>query len=178
MNENFITIENVAETELGSILLDLANLYVETDFVQGMRYFKNNADSRSFLIKFTFDPDFERFNYFVNYLRYPMGYENISPKVRGYYKTVRIDFKADFKVGDFIMVYVSNTDTEYDNVSLTINMNESYIYDFGGKIKKLDQTDEFYDYKPLNMNDYEHIADVYPSEEAKKKASKPWWKFW
>ena len=178
MTENFITIENVSETELCGILLQLANLYIENEYVKGIQLYRKKDNSESFLILFSNQPDFERFNYFVNYIKYPEGYENFSPLIRGYFKSADITLKSEFKVGEWIMVYISPIDREYDNVNLTNINNESYLYDFGGRIKKLEQTDELYKLPSVNINDYVHIKDIHPTKSVEIIESKPWWKFW
>lgn len=39
------------------------------------------------------------------------------------------------------MVYVYKNDKAYDNGNIVNNQNQSYLYDFGGNIKKLETTE-------------------------------------
>ena len=70
MTENYIVVEKVNEKELENVLMDLANLYEGTDYVNGIQLYRKKEDYDSFLILFSNEPDFERFNYFINYIYY------------------------------------------------------------------------------------------------------------
>lgn len=164
MTENFIIVENVNERELESILMNLANLYADTEFVNGIQFYRKKDKQDSFLILFSNQPDFVRFNYFVNYIKYPTEYEKFSPFLRGYFKTSNIKEKSEFNVGEWIMVYVSRNDKEYDNVNFVNAKNENYLYDFGGKIKKLKSKEEIFKLISFDKNDYYHILDVIPAK--------------
>ena len=76
------------------------------------------------------------------------------------------------------MVYVSKNDRDYDNVNLVNNKNESYLYDFGGKVKRLQTIEEMFKLISFDKNNYYHILNIIPSKSAKKWKLKPWWKFW
>lgn len=163
MTENFIIVENVNERELESVLMDLANLF-DDDFVNGIQFYRKKDKYDSFLILFSIQPDFEGFNYFVNYIKYPIEHEKFSPFLRGYYKTSDIKEKSEINVGEWIMVYVSKNDKEYHNVNLVNNKNENYLYDFGGKIKKLKSAEEMFVLMSFDKKDYHHILDIIPSK--------------
>ncbi|MCR8666241.1 hypothetical protein NO995_00965 [Aestuariibaculum sp. M13] len=178
MNENYIIVENATERHLEDILMNLANLYADTAFVNGIQLYRKKDTYDSFLILFTNQPDFERFNYFVNYIKYPEGYDSFSPLLRGYYQISDIERDFEFKTGDWIMVYVSKHDTEYDNVSLVNIRNENFLYDFGGKVKKLGSQEELFNLIPFDKNDYHHLIDIIPSKTIETMEQKPWWKFW
>ncbi len=166
MTENFIIVENINERELESILMDLANLYADTEFVNGIQFYRKKGKYDSFLILFSNQPDFERFNYFVNYIKYPAEYDKFSPFLRGFYKTSDIKQKSEFNAGEWIMVYVSKNDKEYDNVNLVNDKNENYLYDFGGKIKKLKSAEEMFKLLSFDKDNYYHIFDIVPSKSA------------
>jgi len=163
MTENFIIVENANDKDLENILMDFANLYADSEFVNGIQFYRKKKSFDSFLILFTHQPDFERFNYFVNYIRYPANYKKFSPFLRGFYKTSDITQKSEFNTGEWIMVYVSKHDKEYDNVCLVNNKNENYLYDFGGKIKKLKSAEEMFKLMVFDKNNYHHILDIIPS---------------
>lgn len=164
MTENFIIVENVTEKDLEKILQNLANLYAETEYVNGIKWFRNNTKSDSFLILFSNNPDFDRFNFFVNYIKYPEEFVNFSPFVRGFYKTSDIQLQNEFNMGTWIMVYVSKNDQDYDNVTLVNEKNESYLFDFGGKIKKLESLEERFTFISVDMSQYDKILDIFPTK--------------
>jgi len=177
MEQNHIIIDNVSNQNIEDILMNLANLYSDTGYTNGIQLYRKQNSTSSFLVCFTNSPDFERFNYFVNYLRYPEGFDNFNPIVRGYYQTIDIKNKKDFSKGDWIMVYVSRNDKEFDNVNIVNSENENYIYDFGGKITKLNTIEEQFQLSQLDLTNYNHIIDVFPAKTF-EKSTKPWWKFW
>lgn len=164
MTENFIIVENVNEKDLEKILQDLANLYVETEYVNGIKLFRNNTKSDSFLILFSNNPDFDRFNFFVNYIKYSKEFDNFSPFVRGFYKTSDIQLQNEFNMGTWIMIYVSKNDQDYDNVTLVNEKNESYLFDFGGNIKKLESLEETFKFISVDKCQYDKILDIFPTE--------------
>jgi len=177
MQQNHIVIENVSNQIIEDILMNLANLYSDTAYTNDMQLFRKQNSTSSFLVIFTNSPDFERFSYFVNYLRYPEGQDNFSPIVRGYYQTKDIQNKNDFAKGNWLMVYVSPNDKEFDNVTIVNFENENYLFDFGGKITKLDTVEEKFELNQLELSNYNHIMDIFPGETFESSA-KPWWKFW
>jgi hypothetical protein len=177
MEQNHITIDNVSNQNIEDILMNLANLYSDTGYTNGIQLYRKQNSTSSFLVLFTNSPDLERFNYFVNYIRYSEGMDNYTPIVRGYFQTKDINNNKDFSVGDWIMVYVSSNDKEYDNVNIVNSNNENYLYDFGGKIKKLITIEEQFEFSQLDLINYNHILDIYPSKSF-ESSTKPWWKFW
>ncbi|WP_215937227.1 hypothetical protein [Winogradskyella psychrotolerans] len=178
MSENFIIVENVNQKELESILMDLANLYSDTEFANGIQLYRKKNHYDSFLILFSNQPDFKRFNFFINYIQYPVEHKQFSPYLRGFYKTSDIHPSTEFNVGNWIMVYVSKNDNEYDNVSLVNEKDDNYLYDFGGKIKKLKSMEEMFKLKTYDLSNYYHIIDIVPYKTVENLEQKPWWKFW
>lgn len=173
MTENFIIVEKVQEADLESILMDLANLYADTEYVNGIQLYRKKDRYDSFLIGFTNQPDFARFNYFVNYLRFPVENENFSPFIRGYYQMDDVKQAADFNAGERLMVYIPQNPEEFDNVHFVNPQNENYVYDFGGAITKLTTIEETYQLISLDKNLYHHVIDVFPSKRFKNDARKP-----
>lgn len=178
MTENYIIVEKVRESDLETILMNFANLYSETEFVNGIQLYRKKETVDSFMILFSKSPDFERFNYIVNYLKYPEGFENFQAFIRGFYRTIDININAEFITGDWIMVFVSEADKEYDNVSLVNEKNESYLYDFGGKIKPLKQIEEKFNLISTEIAEYNHVIEIFSSKQAETMLKKPWWMFW
>lgn len=139
MTENYIVIEGVTEKAIEGMLMNMASLYSDTKYVEGIQLYRKKENQTSFLILFTNTPDFDRFAYFVNYLKYPEGFEQHKPFLRGFYKVTAQQPNTEFANGEWLMMYVSEKDKEYDNVSIVNERNESFLNDFGGKVKKLPQ---------------------------------------
>ena len=179
MEESYIIVENVNEKELEIILMKLANMYLtnvnaNTEYTNKIQLYRKKENHNSFLILFNNSIDFHIFNYFINYIEYPIEFKGFSPFIRGFYKTTGIREKNKFNIGDWIMVYISRNDTEYDNVNLVNYKNENYLFDFRGSIKKLNNIEEIFKLIPYDKNNYHHVIDIIP----KNKDKKPWWKFW
>jgi hypothetical protein len=174
----YIIVENVQTDIIENVLMNLANLYANTAFVRGIQLFRKKGTTDSFLILFTNTPDIERFNYFINYIEYPIGFEHHSPFTRGFYRTNQIDKNYDFKNGDWIMVFISKTDKEYDNVHITNSSNRNFVFDFGGTVKALNLIEEKFELIATDIENYNHIIDIYPSKDFEQKNPKSWWKFW
>ena len=67
-------------------------------------------------------------------------------------------------LGTWIMVYVSKNDQDFDNVTLVNEKNESYLFDFGGKIKKLESLEERFTFISVDMSQYDKILDIFPTK--------------
>ncbi|TQI71223.1 hypothetical protein JM79_2150 [Gramella sp. Hel_I_59] len=76
------------------------------------------------------------------------------------------------------MVFVSKADKEYDNVHITNSSNRNYVFDFGGSVKALNSIEEKFELIATDIENYNHIIDIYPSEDFEQKNHKAWWKFW
>jgi len=160
MTENFIIVEKIKESDLVSILKDFATSYSEDEFASAIQLYRKREKFDSFLILFTNQPDFEKFNYIINYLRYPIGYKNISPFIRGFFMASEIKGKPEYKIGEWLMVYVSKDDKKYDNVSILNIKNENYLYNFGGKLVKQNSAEENFKLISFSKEDYFHVTDT------------------
>lgn len=78
------------------------------------------------------DLPFDLFCYLVNYLRYPNDLPG-NPDIRGYTLGAEDPLLQD----QFFMIYVPAEDEYYDIVHLTNPKNQSYCYDFGGKVTEV-----------------------------------------
>lgn len=156
----------------------MANLYKTTPFVNGIELHEELDQQESFLILFPEQPDFDRFAYFVNYIEYPINQQGLAPAVVGYFYTQLAPNKAPHLVGEIVMVYVSNKGPEYDNVNIVTENNDSYCFDFGGKVYKLDDNENSFEIQVVDQSNYSHYIDIYPGPGPNVSGNKPWWKFW
>ena len=93
------------------------------------------------------------------------------------------DSNNDFKSGEILQFYVSKNDTEYDNVSIVNSNNRGYLFDFGGKMKTLEYSEEKYHLSGIDRTGYSLLKVISPSStplstKSIDGSSKPWWKFW
>lgn len=75
------------------------------------------------------------FYYLVNYINYP---ENIDYKVK--VEGFTIGTEKDKLKGKQLLVFISDFDTEYDNVMVVTENNDCYKMDFGGRLSKIPET--------------------------------------
>ena len=181
--QDYILVENVSELEISIILSNLANLYSDTGYTDGMELYKSTSSEQNFLVSFQNNPDFDHFAYFLNYIYYPVDVEVSNIHVRGNHKVKVGDSNNNFKSGEILQFYVSKNDTEYDNVSIVNSNNQGYLFDFGGKTKSLEYSEEKYHLSGIDRTRYSLLKVISPSStplstKSIDGSSKPWWKFW
>lgn len=87
-----------------------------------------NTEEGQYIIEVDKGLDNDRFFYLVNYMKYPINIE-YQIEVIGYTKG---DKKSKLK-NKALQVYISDSETNSDNVYVTTHENENYKIDFGGK---------------------------------------------
>jgi len=152
--DSFILIDHVKEADIETVLSNLANLYAESGYTDGLMLHTSNQKEGKFLVTFKLVPDFERFAYFVNYIHYPEGFKIWESMVTGFYQVKPDDNNKYFKSGEWLQVYVSKTDTDFDNVSVMNSANDSFLYDFGGNTMKLPLSEITYALPDIRDSDF------------------------
>lgn len=178
MKENYILIEATDQQDLESILGNFANLYNDADTVHGMQLYRKKGAPEKFIVKFTNKPDFQIFGFLVNYLVYPMDFEEFNPRVIGFYNTDDVMGYPNVKKGSRLMLYINLEDDQPDNVYITNENNQSFIFDFGGSLKEISKTILIHNEEKVEIEDFNHIMDIYPSPSKEISETKPWWMFW
>ena len=97
-----------------------------------------------YIVTFPYDIDFERFCYFINYLKYPIdiNLKEYKPGIVAWCTTKSQDiWMTDEIANKQVMLYIPDSDKEYDNVYLTTQDNIGFKMGFalGKAHKKLDQ---------------------------------------
>ena len=84
----------------------------------------------------------EHFNYLVNYLKYPVGID-CQAGVAGYQTILDpITFPPE-NMGNRVLVFIPETDTDYDCVYWVNQAGEVHLTDFGGRTKKVSLIQKF-----------------------------------
>lgn len=180
---HFILVEKITEANLVDLLTSLTNLYGDTGFTNDMELYRQAGPEMKYLVSFRNDPDLDRFAYFVNYMKYPMDMEVPGIRVTGYYLVPEKESYKKFRPGEWLQVYISPTDKEYDNASIVNAQNETCLLDFGGRIKDLDHAEEKFQSPDPDRSGYQLIRvfnpdTALPGSGSGEEKSKPWWKFW
>lgn len=128
INENLIIIKGGEYNDIKKALKQWVDLY-SSDLQNGLTFqlYKNGHGNH--IIQADKRLDNERFYYLINYLNYPEEIEyNID--IEGF----TIGKEDNQLQGKILLVYISPTDKEYDNVYVTTSENKNFKIDFGGKI--------------------------------------------
>lgn len=127
-NDKLVLISAISETEIKKILTDFCASYNQEKVQAHLRLTKIKADE--FVISFPQNIDFEIYCYLINYLNYPAGF-NKTFKPLGYTTTKLSDNWITEETADKqVMLFISDHDTEYDNVSMTTSENIGYKLSF------------------------------------------------
>jgi len=139
--DNFIIIKGGLCKDIKKALQQWIALYSK-DLVRNIKLELYGLGQERYLIVADKRLNNEKFNYLINYLRYPEGIEyNIS--VEGY-ATVRDEkIYPQNLLNKKILVYLSDNDKEYDNVFVTTEDNETYKIDFNGKVSRVYESKTF-----------------------------------
>lgn len=178
MTENHILVKTTQQQVLEGVLFDMANDYGDTAYAKGIQLYRKKGQLDSFLILFTNNPDLDRFSYFTSYLVNSIDHIDDTPKIRAFYKTSDIKEIPELRRGNWLMIYDNENDENIDNVYIVNELNKTFIFDFGGRLKALDTTLKDFRQFEVNIKNYHHIIDIHPSPQPEIAKVKPWWKFW
>ncbi|WMJ75395.1 hypothetical protein RCC89_19850 [Cytophagaceae bacterium ABcell3] len=160
--DNLIIIKGGAYNDVKRALKQWIDLY-SNDLEDGLTFklFKNGRGNHMIQADERLDND--KFYYLINYLKYPEGVD-YKIDVEGF--TVGKD--DNLLKGRRLLVYISQSDKDYDNVFVVTNENNSYKVDFGGKILKALESRVFV--FPVNLSfENPEILKINQKEFAKKK---------
>ena len=166
MNESYILIETEQPHVLKKVLKELAELYSDTGFTNGLKLFEKSDDQKQFLLVFTKEPDFDRFGYFVNFLKYPIENDSFSSHVRGYFKND--NSRPKIHSSEWLLFYMADNGTPPDAVSLVSEENKNFLFDFGGKISPQERPKELFNMSVIDRNAYQHVITISPSKTSVK----------
>lgn len=135
--ENLIIIEGGAYNDVKKALRQWVEVYSE-EFQKNFTFKLSKITPWKHAISVNQKIDNDTFFYLVNYLKYPEGIE-YKINIQGY--TIGKEFN-EFKDKQ-ILVYISDYDTDYDNVFVVDSDNINYRIDFGRKIEKVTEFKEY-----------------------------------
>lgn len=126
--DNLILIKGGSYSDIKKALRQWIDLYSK-DLEDGLTFQLYKNESGNHIIQADKRLDNERFYYLVNYLNYPEGIE-YKIDIEGFTTGKENNQLKDKE----LLVYISQTDKEYDNVFVTTSENENFKVDFGGRI--------------------------------------------
>ena len=152
-NDKLIIVEEVNQNDIEKIVQEFCNSYNKENYVALPRLTK--LSDKKFAITFPYDINFEFFCYFINYVNYPMGFDRHF-KTTGWITTKSNDIWITEKsVNKKVMLFVSDFDTEYDNVFLTTFDNIGYKLGFamGEEKQLLERPEKKYTKQPIEITE-------------------------
>ncbi|MBF8962912.1 hypothetical protein I0P70_06625 [Pontibacter sp. FD36] len=174
-SSNYILLYGPRQEDVASAVQQLTDLYAESGFTDGITVKKSTVKEDLYMLYFSNQPDFERFKYFVNYLTYP-EVDNFKAKVLGYWTVTAEDNLPQKYIGQRALVYVSEQDTEGDNVCAVFEGHESAIkmgFASGEEYQVLGEK-EFSFYEPqFETQDFSPLKTFTPDGSHHQEATKP-----
>ena len=131
---NLILIKGDTYSQIKRLLQQWAELYANDI---SFEFYRLKDDS--FAIKADDKLDNDRFNCLINYFDYPEN-DDYELDIKGYTTALNINGLCDVEDlrGKKLMIYLSEEDTEFDNVYAVTESNENYKIDFIGTITYVD----------------------------------------
>lgn len=169
----YIIIQDSDPNQVIEAVQKMSDLYVDVDFSRGIKIFQSKENPSSFVLNFSFLPDFERFKYFVNYLQYP-HVDNFSGTVRGFWTISSNDDLPKKHISQRVMLYVSDLDEDGDNVYATFDAEQNaYILGFamGHEYQRLNQVDLPFKEPAIQSSQFNLVQTIQPDPSAIKKRS-------
>ena len=137
-NDKIVIVKNVDLEKLKQAISQFCNVYNQEQYVALPRLI---IDSSQYIIIFPYDITFERFCYFINYLKYPHDIF-YKPDIIGWCTMKAGDeWITDEMLNKKVMLFIPQWDDEYDNVYLTTEDNIGFKMGFalGYAHKNLDK---------------------------------------
>jgi hypothetical protein len=155
-NDKLVVVEDVSEAEIKRILKEFCNSYNKKTYDALPRLIE--LSDKKYAVTFPYDISFEIYCFFINYLNYPMGFDR-SFKTIGWATTKPNDvWVTEKSVNKNVMLYVSDHDTEYDNVFITTSDNIGFKLGFAMREEKqlLKSPEKSYLIQPISQSDIEN----------------------
>jgi hypothetical protein len=150
-NDKLVRVAHVTHDDIRKVIAAFCNMYNKEAYMALPRLAKTSDGV--YHISFPYDVDIDVFCFFVNYMAYPIELK-WQAEVTGW-ATVAAD--DDFvKLKDApqkAMFYLSDVDTEGDNVFITTQHNTGYKQDFGGNTIALSHPEKGYRPAPAPTGD-------------------------
>ena len=141
-NDKMIIVRNIAINYLKTAIEQFCNIYNKQKVLAKPRL---GVLENQYLITFPYDIDFEHFCYFINYVKYANELSlkpDYKPEIIAWCSTKKGDsWMTDQLLNKRVMLYIPESDKDYDNVYLTTEYNLGYkmVFAQGESQIKLDR---------------------------------------
>lgn len=172
--DRYILVTGPDEEKVTKAVQLLSDLYADSGFTTNITLYAAKEKQNTFLINFGNQPDFERFKYFVNYLAYP-EVKNYQSKVAGYWTITDTDDIHQDHLNQRALLYISENDTEGDNVYAVFQGGSKTIklgFAKGEKYKVLKHKEFDFTEVKWQKNDFDVLKIFNPKQEGQKAEDK------
>lgn len=155
INDKIIVIKNLKVDYLKQAIKQFCDLSNQISYVALPRLTVLENQS---IITFPYDIEFDQFCYFINYIKYAHELADKSdykPQIRAWYTTKADDqWITEEMANKAIMLYIPDSDEEYDNVYLTTSDHLCFKVSFTkrGKNQKLKKPALAFEERPSDLN--------------------------
>ena len=132
MSFNYIIITGVEEAELELALGKLVEEYTNYEKFGPLHFLEIDSSTNIYAVRFENEPDFQRFAYVVNFLKYPIGADYKNADIKGFY-SLKEELHISGIGKERLMLYIPNEDKDYFNVSVVSEFNKSFMFDWNSK---------------------------------------------
>jgi hypothetical protein len=139
--DNLIVIKGGSHSDIKKALQQWIELYSD-DLETDIKFELYKTGQENHLIVADKRLNNEKFNFLVNYLRYPEDVE-YKISIEGYTTAKKEKLYPENIQNKRLLIYMSESDKEFDNVFVTTEDNETYKVDFGGKITRIIESKTF-----------------------------------
>lgn len=160
--ENLIILKGGTYNDIKKALRQWIELYSK-DLEDGLTFQVYKHRHGNHIIQADKRLDNEKFYFLINYLKYPEGIK-YKIEIEGF----AIGKENNILQGKTLMVYLSSSDKDYDNVFVTTSENENFKVDFSGRIIETREKKTLNFPTDLNM-EYPEIIKVCNKEIDKKE---------
>ena len=162
INDKIIIVENVKLDYLKKDIQDFCNHYNQggNRALPRLSFIKNK-----YIITFPYDIEFQYFCYFINYLKYPKGFSKseYNPNLRAWCTTKGGDaWMTKELINKKVMIYIPDSDDEYDNVYLTTSDNIGFKMGFAVGYSHIKLDAPIFEYKPnpVSLQDIKNLDKI------------------
>lgn len=154
-NDKLVIVNDITKKDITKIIQDFRSYYHNQPHQVIPRLIK--LTDKKFAIIFPYDINFKIYCFFINYVNYPKEFDRTF-KTIGWTTTKSTDkWITEKSANKNVMLFVSDFDTEYDNVFLTTSDNIGYKLGFalGEEKQLLNNPEKEYMKPPMTINELE-----------------------
>ena len=163
--ENYILLTPISENRMQDLVSRLAESYTGSGMVNEIDIEQHRTRPDTYRLLFPWKPDFDRFGYFVNYLKFPDGQPQDALEVYGYWNLQ--DANPKNLRGQRAMLHIAPPSEEFpDCIYATTDQDTAYRLYFAGDVTPLPAPAEAYHEAPIGEYDWQPFITIVTQKRA------------